>query len=98
MLEPRAVRTIVKLVVGEDRVSRMYRSYTDLDRSYQGRFNDYRTITYRTNHFMPFSLADIDSIRKALKSADPKIEVYGTAHNGEGYLHLKIRNVDAPSY
>ena len=98
MLEPRAARTIVKLVLGEDRVSRMHRSYTDLDRSYMGRFNDYRTITYRTNHFMPFSLADIDSIRKALKSADPKIEVYGTAHNGEGYLHLKIRNVDAPTY
>jgi len=55
-------------------------------------------MTYRTNHFIPFALADIDSIRKALTSADPKIEVYGTAHNGEGYLHLKIRNVDAPSY
>ncbi len=98
MLEPRAARMIVKLVLGEDRVSRMHRSYTDLDRSYMGRFNDYRTITYRTNHFMPFSLADIDSIRKALKSADPKIKVYGTAHNGTGYLNLKIRNVDAPSY
>ena len=98
MLEPRAVRTIVKLVVGEDRVSRMYRSYTDLDHSYKGRLNDYRTMTYRTNHFIPFALADIDSIRKALTSADPKIRVYGTAQNGEGYLHLKIRNVDAPSY
>lgn len=98
MLEPRAARTIVKLVLGEDRVSRMYRSYTDIDRSYVGRSNDYRTITYRTNHFMPFSLADIDCIRKALTSADPKIKVYGTAHNGEGYLNLKIRNIDAPSY
>ena len=98
MLEPRAARTIVKLVLGEDRVNRMRRSYTDLDRSCRGRFNDYRTMTYRTNHFMSFSLSDIDSIRKALTSADPKIEVYGTAHNGEGYLHLKIRNVDAPTY
>lgn len=98
MLEPRAARTIVKLVLGEDRVSRMYRSYTDLDRSSIGRFNDYRTITYRSNHFMPFSRTDIDSIRKALTSADPNVKVYGTAHNGEGYLNLKIRNVNAPSY
>jgi len=98
MLEPRAAKTIVNLVLGEDRVSRMKKTSTEQDRSYQGRSNGYRIITYRSTSFMPFSRADVASIREALVKADPKIEVYGTCHNGTGWLSLKIRNVDAPSY